>query len=402
MSKRNCKKGKPCGRSCISQHKICRIEASPPLSSGLSELVKSITDPKAKEERRKNLKLDVESFKNYSKKELADTKDWLKAAIQEEKEGSNKLKLEHLIRKYLAIRYMEREAYKELRAKEGKAKDMVEGSPKYKVTPGSREPIPYLDKNKELERLNSRIKELEEKLKTLDPNSQEHYFANQERITLDQHRKGALDYGIFHSPSLKDIYEMQGFNSKPEVVLNKSDLETRKDIVRHPDGRPLILYRGIKEEAYSDQFKAGDTHYTGKGMLGDGTYAASAPFDPKSRLGKDLKDESHAKETAVGYAGGDYTNNLNRKVTAFSLREDAVIVTIPEGGKKVFDKWTAEVIAEAEKKTGYRFTDPGHAAAALGIDAYNVRGAGYAQDYWVVLNRGAVIAAVNSQIEDKK
>lgn len=394
MSKRRCNRGKPCGKSCINKSKICRIDVSPPLASELSELVKRIIDPNVKKERREKIKADVEFFKNYSKKDLDLSEAWLKDAIKKE---PDKVKSELLIRQYLAIRHMKIAELRESRIKEKRLKELVEGSPKYSSTPGSKGAIPFLDKEKELKRLDSRIEELNRKIRTLDPNTKEHYLATQERITLDQHKKGALDQGVFHSPMLKDIYEMQSFNSKPEVVLNRSDLGDRKDIVRHPDGRPLILYRGIKEEVYSDDFKFGDKNFAGKGVLGDGTYAASTPFVPTAQVTRDMKDDKWARMTAIEYAGGDYAGNLNRKVTAFSLREDANIVTISDSQN--FKTWAADIVDQAKRKTGYYFADPGHAAAALGIDAYNVRHGG-GEDFWVVLNRGAIIAAANSQIED--
>jgi hypothetical protein len=56
-------------------------------------------------------------------------------------------------------------------------------------------------------------------------------------------------------------------------------------------------------------------------------------------------------------------------------------------------------MAKAEEKTGRHYNDVGEAAAALGIHAYHVPQTDtQGEDYWVILNRGAVIAAVNSEV----
>ena len=58
-----------------------------------------------------------------------------------------------------------------------------------------------------------------------------------------------------------------------------------------------------------------------------------------------------------------------------------------------------DVRDRAEKATGYRFDDVGEAAAALGIHAYQVPQQG--EDFFVILNRGAVVAAMDSQLSDE-
>jgi hypothetical protein len=201
------------------------------------------------------------------------------------------------------------------------------------------------------------------------------------------------------SPSLKSLYEKQGFNAKPELVATVDDLRKRKDIVTNSDGSPRIFYRGVTIGEFADQFKGlgseGGSHYPGKGMFGNGSYAAAPSYnDPEATAGNVIG-------IAKAYAGE--RNNLSSKVTAFALRKDANVVEF--NGKTTEERmeqhmwWGEETVRDAEKKTGYRFTDLGEAAAALGIHAFTVPQRD--GDYLVPLNRGAIIAAMDSQIPDE-
>lgn len=64
-----------------------------------------------------------------------------------------------------------------------------------------------------------------------------------------------------------------------------------------------------------------------------------------------------------------------------------------------YNLWASDIVAEARSKLGYEFHDVGEAAAALGIHAYRVP-AGNDEDYWVILNRGALVVAMDPQIDD--
>lgn len=124
------------------------------------------------------------------------------------------------------------------------------------------------------------------------------------------------------SPSLKSLYEKQGFNAKPELVATVDDLRKRKDIVTNSDGSPRIFYRGVTIGEFADQFKGlgseGGSHYPGKGMFGNGSYAAAPSYnDPEATAGNVIG-------IAKAYAGE--RNNLSSKVTAFALRKDANVV----------------------------------------------------------------------------
>jgi hypothetical protein len=203
---------------------------------------------------------------------------------------------------------------------------------------------------------------------------------------------------------LEKIYEAQGFNAKPELVRSRSDLEKRKDILREPDGRPLILYRGVSEESFARQFQGsgpvGHRHYPGLGVYGNGTYAASAGGNQNS-LPKNGNFDQTAQRTASSYAGGG--RDLKDRVTAFALRWDANIVQFEGANAELrgleYIKWSREIRKQASEKFGTEFHAYGEAAAAMGIHAYRVPMSSD-EDYWVILNRGAVIAAQDSQVPD--
>lgn len=383
--KRRCDKGKPCGITCISKWKKCVVDSQEAVSNGLNSVVKDIVSRRSREERRRLAISTIDSLK----KEGSSLDALLGMMSKAVKEDPNVVNISRL----LALRYLRREPARKAKEKERYEKLLLDNSPKHKTTPGSRGAMPELDKDKEIKFLTSELKKLDDKLKNLTPSSEEWMKVRQQRIAVNANRDMAIKYGVYVSPTLNRIYELQGYNAKPELVASRSDLGSRDDIIKHSDGRPLILYRGLSSEYNSDQLKGGDLHYPGRGVYGDGTYAASAPFSASSPE----KGDKRAIDTAIEYAGGTYyKNNLNGKVTAFALRSDSVIVR--NDTEQDFEKWSMKITKEASDKLSYMITDPGHAAAALGIHAYNIPMG--REDYWVVLNRGAMIAAVNSQVEE--
>jgi hypothetical protein len=208
------------------------------------------------------------------------------------------------------------------------------------------------------------------------------------------------------STNLERIYEVQGFNSKPELVRNRSELEKRKDVYKEPDGKPLILYRGVTEEVYARQFQGsgpeGGKHFPGIGAEGNGSYAASIPGSTKSPKNRDL--EKDAQQIALYYTQKSRQEKGSpNKVTAFALRGDSNIVQFkgPNFNKRheLYSKWVRDITKAAEERFGFAFNDQGEAAAAMGIHAYRVPSS-EKEDVWVILNRGAVIAAQDSQLPD--
>jgi len=279
----------------------------------------------------------------------------------------------------------------------------VQDSPKYNKTPGSSKPIAAAQKG-DLAKLQRETDDLSKEFDTLYKKTEksETRDTRLREISARLLRLGS-DISSIQSgrpstnPPLKDIYEQQGFNAKPELVPTVSDLRNRADVLRGSNGSPIIMYRGVTTLEFSDQFKglgsSGGTHYPGRGIFGNGTYASAASDSSPSTT------EATAIKTAKAYAGNQ--ESLNRKVTAFALRADSKVATFPGGDQvtreRAYDKWFDETIEEARKKTGYYVTDIGEAAAALGYHAYQAPQRG--EDFYVILNRGAVIAAMNSGVE---
>jgi hypothetical protein len=276
-------------------------------------------------------------------------------------------------------------------------KKAVESSPKYDKTPGSTKPIAKPSEadvsalTKQRDRLSKALDDEKDPEKALKI-SQELLEVGS-KIHRAQAGAGAPD-----APSLKQIYKEQGFDPKPELVATANDLRSRKDLMMGSNGQPVIMYRGVTTSEFSDQFKGrgpdGDTHYPGRGIFGNGTYAAAASdANPGATAGEPIK-------TAKAYVGAQ--ENFRTKITAFALRKDANVATFP--GKEqsqrevAYDKWFDETIERAQKETGYRYKDVGEAAAALGYHAYQVPQRS-GEDFYVVLNRGAVVAAMDSQID---
>ena len=91
------------------------------------------------------------------------------------------------------------------------------------------------------------------------------------------------------------------------------------------------------------------------------------------------------------------------RVTAFGFKKDANVIKwqkgadVMEGTDRKWLEWQEMIHAKAEEATGLTFNSVGEAASALGIDAYQVPNAGgitgLNEDYWVILNRGALMVA---------
>lgn len=312
-----------------------------------------------------------------------------------------------------AMRALRAQMVREARIKrEAKYKSLdasLREAPKYDSTPGSRKPAnakqllgdyaAFLKKEKELD---ARRKEFENSGRLIDPKVQKEYYSLLEEISA--HSKGRIPG---NPVSLEKIYEVQGFNAKPELVRSRSELESRNDILREPDGRPLILYRGVTEEGYARQFQGsgteGDKHFPGQGVYGNGTYAASAGGNVReSSWITDGNYDQTPQRTAVSYASGE--QGAGNRVTAFALRKDANVVqfegeTTSQRDNKYYE-WRREITRQAKERFGMDFNDHGEAAAAMGIHAYRVPMSD-SEDYWVILNRGAVIASQDPQLPNE-
>jgi hypothetical protein len=361
----------------------------------------------SKADRKADIRRQIEDLPNqwYGKDVASITQsiNTLKYFIKSEKsldtiDNRNKLvALRALRMKYVAAEQAKR------RAMAVDAQSAIKGSPTYTSTPGSARPLPnaakklggnakeYTDKKRRIDELDAKLAKLE-KLPWEEKKKAGYQQLDDERLTL----KGELirlERSRDFLP-LAEIYKAQGFNAKPELVATRGDLERRTDLAKGIDGKPVIAFRGVTEQKFADQFRGlgaeGETHYAGVGIYGNGTYAAATAPN---------KTREQSVRTSQQYAGS--AEGTNARVTAFGFRSDANLV-IPQGEtqNERFDnyvKWQLGIVAAARNRTGLPINDTGHAAAIMGVHAYQVP-VGYDEDYWVVLNRGATIQAIDAQI----
>jgi hypothetical protein len=293
--------------------------------------------------------------------------------------------------------YAEIEKYRA--SAKGKAAALT-NSPKYDKIPGSDKPVSVDQLGDNVNKYLSLQKAVNERQKKLDALEklpwEEKKAKGYQKLDDEQMRDNGAMISLSRQRDfieLSKIYEAQGFNAKPELVAKRSDLEKRNDLITRDNGKPLIMYRGVLSEEFADQFrgvgKDGGTHFAGQGIFGNGTYAASAT--PKS-------DDVSAQKTAKEYSGW---NSTPAHITAFGIRKDANVVDFNQGSSAersaAFNQWYARTLDQASRKTGLPVNDLGHAAAILGIHAYRVP-QDEKEDYWVILNRGALVAAADSQL----
>lgn len=285
----------------------------------------------------------------------------------------------------------------------------VKESPTPTKTPGESRPLAnaletlgpkaqrFLEAKSEFDALDAQIKKLEASGKTYEEMRKEgirFYQLDERRDTLRSEIR-RLEKSPDFIP-LDNIYKAQGYNAKPELVATRGELEQRNDLATGPDGKPIIAFRGVTEQKFADQFRGigpdGDIHFTGKGIYGNGTYAAAASPG---------KTKDQAVATALTYA--DLGDGAGARVTAFGFRNDANLRTF-EGATQEerwsnYNEWRRGIEKEASDLTGLPINDTGHAAAIMGIHAYQVpQTQEDDEDYWVVLNRGATIQALDAQI----
>ena len=234
------------------------------------------------------------------------------------------------------------------------------------------------------------------------------------------------------SPMYNDyLFWKQGFNKRPTRVKNVQALKDRKDLVKGADGENLVLYRGVSNDNWNDQFKgigkAGDNYFAGEGIYGNGTYAAARNLHgTKATLSKSTKNAIEIAENYTqsnAFAAPLSVAEKKKRITAFGLKKDANFKTWEKGSstknlkfqhafpesnwyKQTFQKWEDETIAKAKKLTGYDIETVGEACSILGIDGYQVplplvelvKEGGeelmhFDADYWVILNRSAIVVS---------
>ena len=257
----------------------------------------------------------------------------------------------------------------------------------------------------------------------------DHWTGNTD-ARLERLRQG-LDLNSKDWPTDLDyIYWRQGFTKKPVRVKNVKELKARKDLYQGADGENLLVYRGVSNDKWSDQFKGkgsqGDLYFAGEGIYGNGSYAASRSIhSTKATLAKGNQNAlTLAKNYTEPYGSKITDAQKEIRTTVFGIKKDANIKTWKKGvsTKKLnpkephafpdsewyeteFKQWQKDIKKEAEELTGLTYDTTGEAAAALGIDAYQIplpllddaKGAGnyvhYNLDYWVILNRNAIVVS---------
>ena len=246
---------------------------------------------------------------------------------------------------------------------------------------------------------------------------------------LERLRQG-LDLNTKDWPtSLDYLYWRQGFTKKPIRVKNVKALKSRKDLYQGADGENLLVYRGVSNDKWSDQFKGkgsqGELYFAGEGIYGNGSYAASRSIhSTKATLAKGNQNAlTLAKNYTEPYGSKITEAQKEIRTTAFGIKKGANIKTWKKGVstkklnpkeahafpdsdwyEKEFKQWQKDIKKEAEELTGLTYDSTGEAATALGIDAYQIplpllddaKGGElvhYNLDYWVILNRNAIVVS---------
>ena len=257
----------------------------------------------------------------------------------------------------------------------------------------------------------------------------DHWTGNTD-ARLERLRQG-LDLNSKDWPTDLDyLYWRQGFTKKPIRVKNVKELKARKDLYQGADGENLLVYRGVSNDKWSDQFKGkgkqGDLYFAGEGIYGNGSYAASRSIhSTKATLAKGNENAlTLAKNYTEPYGSKITDAQKEIRTTVFGIKKGANIKTWKKGVstkklnpkeahafpdsdwyEKDFKQWQKDIKKEAEELTGLTYDSTGEAATALGIDAYQIplplideaKEAGqyihYNLDYWVILNRNAIVVS---------
>ena len=230
-----------------------------------------------------------------------------------------------------------------------------------------------------------------------------------------------------NSPMYNDyLFWKQGFNKKPDRVKNVQALKDRTDLVKGADGENLLVYRGVSNDKWSDEFKGigktGNHYYVGNGIYGNGSYAASRNIHGTKAMVKQGNKNAYdlAENYTSSYGSTVTAAEKKKRITAFGIKKGANLKTWEKGAstknlkgahafpdsdwyRQTFKKWEDETIAKATKLTGYKVNTVGEACTILGIDGYQVplplvdevgdKLVHWNMDYWVILNRSAIVVS---------
>lgn len=183
------------------------------------------------------------------------------------------------------------------------------------------------------------------------------------------------------------IYEMRGWNATPEVDT-WNNISKRTDIVQTEGGNPLLFLRSVDASSgrttakisalqKMKDLRQGIEHFVGRGVFGQGTYAAANDFNDAGKPKSWIQSLSDAWGASRGYG---------RTTVIMALKKGSNIRT----RKDITPGKPDDLKDEASKRMGIKINDTGMAAAILGYDAYRCGGRN-GGSYWVILNRGATI-----------
>ena len=230
-----------------------------------------------------------------------------------------------------------------------------------------------------------------------------------------------------NSPMYNDyLFWKQGFNKRPDRVKNVKALKDRTDLVKGADGENLLVYRGVSNDKWSDEFKGigktGDHYYVGNGIYGNGSYAASRNIHGTKAMVKQGNQNAFdlAENYTASYGSTVTAAEKKKRITAFGFKKGANLKTWEKGAstkslkgahafpdsdwyRTTFKEWENETIAKATKLTGYKVNTVGEACTILGIDGYQVplplvdevgdKLVHWNLDYWVILNRSVIVVS---------
>ena len=345
------------------------------------------------------------------------------------KEGSGQKAIKKLVRDDDSERSL-----KDLQRIYGKPTN-IKPKPKPKAVVGAAKASDFV-KSKPLKKLTE--KELLEDLKKF----REHEIKLQKKRGIQDPSTGPINAKIFRlgnglsiekavdksSPMYNDyLFWKQGFNKRPDRVKNVKALKDRTDLVKGADGENLIVYRGVANNKWSDEFKGigktGDYYYQGNGIYGNGSYAASRNIHGTKAMVKQGNKNAYdlaENYTTAGYGSSATAADKKKRITAFGIKKGANLKTWDKGAstknlkgahafpdsdwyRTTFKNWENETIAKATKLTGYKVNTVGEACTILGIDGYQVplplvdevgdKLVHWNLDYWVILNRSAIVVS---------
>lgn len=211
------------------------------------------------------------------------------------------------------------------------------------------------------------------------------YLQNNPNATAEQL---LVNLNVFDAMAV--IYEMRGWNA-PATVDKWENIAFRTDIEMQPNGDPLLFWRSVGDSSgrrsavlsaaeKQANLRNGREHFVGRGVYGQGTYAA-AGWKNKYPKQEDA-DTNEAVRDSAGY-GPNMTMFALKKGSNINLEQQRTF-----GGT---------MTANATALTKVPIDDSGLAAAILGYDAYRCSN----NRYWVVLNRSAMIIADKDIERDK-